>query len=425
MTGTPAPNLKYVATLAVVAVIVLVGGALLRPRARSAAQPPPSDTDVRRLAALTERRALESAGAFLGQLAADVAPSLVWLEEPGATGLVWAASTIATARFRPPPASRLAITAFDGSVTATRVDWSPDLPVARVAVPALNGAKPVTRAEPPVQPGMPLLAVWRTANQRSFAAATFIELASVPCEGQLRQELRTTLTFAEAGAGGGVFDLDGNLVAVVLPCGDRYGAFAGEAVANLLTAVESFEHRLLARYGLVLEPLTPDDSVLFAATAGAMVREVRSGGAAAIAGLRPGDIVVGLDGAPVTRLEDLRPLTGAAPEAPVILSIQRASTVREVTVAGPSAGADGGESESGITWQTPPPGLVISAVQPGSRAAAAGLRAGDRVLRVGQREPRSPEQLRRALEDGPGRAAFVEFERGGRLRGVVLPAGGR
>lgn len=420
MNPSPAPNLKYVATLAAVAVVVLVGGALMRPGARSAEQAPPSDTDVRRLANLTERRALESAAAFLGQLADDVGPSLVWLDAPAATGIVWTATTIATTRFEPSLRSLPSVATLEGRATATRVDWSPDLPVTRVEVSELRGGAPATRAEPPTQPGTPLAAVWRTATRRAFAPGSFIELVMTPCGGRPRQEVRTTLAFSDAMAGGGVFDLDGRLPGVILPCGARYAALVPDAVAEVLTAVESFEHRLLARYGLVVEPLTPDELALFDVGSGAMVREVRSRGAAAHSGLRPGDVVVGLDGRPVTRLDDMRGLAGPAPVTSVVFSIQRASKSLDVSVPGGSAAPDTRAGASGIDWQPSPSGFLIAAVQPGSRAAAAGLRAGDRVLRVGQREPRGLEQVRRALDARAGSAVFVEFERDGHRRGIVL-----
>ena len=62
-------------------------------------------------------------------------------------------------------------------------------------------------------------------------------------------------------------------------------------------------------------------------------------------------------------------------------------------------------------------GLVIGSVSPGSRGEAAGLRAGDRIVRVDDREPRNKADLRRALARRP---IFVELERGARRLGMLL-----
>ncbi|HUU34654.1 MAG TPA: PDZ domain-containing protein, partial [Vicinamibacterales bacterium] len=60
------------------------------------------------------------------------------------------------------------------------------------------------------------------------------------------------------------------------------------------------------------------------------------------------------------------------------------------------------------------------AVVPGSRAAAAGIQSGDRVVRLGQRAPESLEQVRRALDARTGAAIFVEIERAGRRRAALV-----
>jgi S1-C subfamily serine protease len=65
-----------------------------------------------------------------------------------------------------------------------------------------------------------------------------------------------------------------------------------------------------------------------------------------------------------------------------------------------------------------PAGVLVGTVSPGSQGEAAGLRPGDRIVRVDAREPRDAGELRRAL--GRGRPVFIELERDQRRLGVLL-----
>ncbi|HUU34065.1 MAG TPA: PDZ domain-containing protein, partial [Vicinamibacterales bacterium] len=306
-------NLKYVAILTVVASLILVAGALLRPGARSSEQAPPSDTDLARLARLTERRTLESAAAFLSQVADDVSPALVWLERPGTTGVAWNEGTIVTARIGLPAetVAQVVVASAEGVESTAGIDWSPDLPAAGVRV--VTGAIQPPRPVAPTRSGDPLLIVWKTSAGRMFAAADFADVVETTCGDLPSREVHTTMEATRAMAGGGLFDLDGNLLGVILPCGDRYAAVVPDAVDGMLATVESFASRLLARYGMAVEPLTEEEVEYFDVASGAIVRELRAGSPAAAAGLQPGDIIVALDGAPVAGTDDLRAL--AAPTA--------------------------------------------------------------------------------------------------------------
>jgi membrane-associated protease RseP (regulator of RpoE activity) len=56
----------------------------------------------------------------------------------------------------------------------------------------------------------------------------------------------------------------------------------------------------------------------------------------------------------------------------------------------------------------------------GSPAAAAGLRAGDRLLRVGTRDITSASVARRLLDQRRTGPTFIVFERDSVVRGVLL-----
>ena len=77
----------------------------------------------------------------------------------------------------------------------------------------------------------------------------------------------------------------------------------------------------------------------------------------------------------------------------------------------------------GIAWRTDdaePDTVIVSHVAAGSAAAAAGLRVGDRIYRVGGREFTDDATFVNLARTLPGPLELL-VERDGRLRTVVLP----
>jgi membrane-associated protease RseP (regulator of RpoE activity) len=110
----------------------------------------------------------------------------------------------------------------------------------------------------------------------------------------------------------------------------------------------------------------------------------------------------------------------------VVFAIRRESAVLEIAVASDQiAPAPVETGTSGIVWESPQPGFRVSVVRPGSHAAAAGIQAGDRVMRLGQVLPTTLDQARRALDARAESAVFVEVERAGRRRGALVPRDAR
>jgi membrane-associated protease RseP (regulator of RpoE activity) len=92
-------------------------------------------------------------------------------------------------------------------------------------------------------------------------------------------------------------------------------------------------------------------------------------------------------------------------------------------VAGDGRGAAAPGGALGLVL-TPPGarGVPVVAVRPGSAAAAAGLRPGDRLLRVGDAAAASAAAAERLLAGAATRGAFVVFERDSVERGVLVRA---
>jgi S1-C subfamily serine protease len=202
-------------------------------------------------------------------------------------------------------------------------------------------------------------------------------------------------------AGAGLFDLDGALVAVVLPCDGRYAALTPESVTLGLVQGRSFEGRLRALYGLRVLPLDETTQRHLGAQSGALVSEVWSGYAGERAGLRPGDVIASADLRPVVRPEDLQPLVVPSDRREVVLGVWRARRCRDVRLLARATEA-------------------AAAPPAGSPAEEAGIRPGDRLLGVDFVAPRTAEEARRALSGRGDRPVFVEVQSGEKRFGALL-----
>ncbi|MEO8500952.1 MAG: PDZ domain-containing protein [Vicinamibacteria bacterium] len=417
---------KYVLSLVVAASLILILGSWLRPRKE--APPPPSDTDLVRLARLTQRRSIENQADYFAAVAADVGPSVVWLPRNQTSGVVFEAGLIVTGRLARRFPESAAIRTASGEVLSSGVVWGPQIPLAGVRIPrnyALTSAKRTPATSTPNW----MVAVWHNDRARAVAPGFFVEIRTVACGPTPVREVVSTIVLSRAMAGGGLFDADGNLLAVILPCQDRFAAVGVTSVATMLREADTLEGRLLADYGLASSPMTEEEAAYFKRKEGALVREVWTGHPGDAAGLQPGDIISSLNGGSVATREDLQPLVASAPDERVFaLSVQRGSKTLTVTLAGPrgsetAAGPDFSNS-TGLGLESPPRGYPIDRLTQGGPAAKAGFLQGDRLIRIGERVPRTLQEAQLVLSTLRAAAlpVFVEVERDGRRLGRLLRA---
>ena len=406
---------KYVAVLAFVAAGILGAGVALRPKEKPAAAPV-SETEMVRLERLAQRRGLEGMAAYFSGVAADASEHLVRLKGTGATGIVWDVHGLIVV---PEP---LAVTGGPLTVTGDRVE-------AHAAVVASPPGIEVTGLRaPPVFPPVSTIApesldagAWvvqvsrRTEGAPLFAPGVYSGATPARCGDFRFREVRTSLPPLRGSA---LFDLDGNLAAVTLRCGERDITVAAVDMNPLLHAAGTLDGQLLSRYGMRVAALDDAGRAYFAIKAGGLlVTEVWKGRPDDIAGLEPGDVLVNLEGAPVEAPADMQPLLA---DAPVFhLDVRRGKRKLSVKLAAPGSAELSGEvsSNGGLAFEGPR-GIGIENVEAGSRAAQAGIRPGDRLLATGGRPARSLAVLRRAFSSGA--RTYLVLQRGPRTFGVFL-----
>src|SRR5690606_5210079 len=232
--------------------------------------------------------------------------------------------------------------------------------------------------------------------------------------------------------------------AILSPAGGNVGI--GFAVpTNMARAVVDqlieFGEVRRGRLGIQIQDVTPDLAAALdlEVDRGALVTLVEPGSAAAAAGVREGDVIIELDGAPVTGSSDLANKVGlvrAGTEVEIVLLRDGRRQTIQATVAGATgpATASAGTRESPIDRlrgaqfrnldATHPrfgeiEGVLVASVAPGSPAARNGLRAGDIVTAVNRRSVRTTDELTRALEAAGSAIALNVVRDGGRLFLVI------
>jgi serine protease Do len=185
---------------------------------------------------------------------------------------------------------------------------------------------------------------------------------------------------------------------------------------------------------------------------GALVASVNSGGAAAKAGLEPGDVIVEFNGKPIQRRDQIVSMvTATKPGTTVPVKVLRDKQERSFSItvgeldleneanrvarSRPGADPDIDETSgvglslgvltSDIARRLRLPagteGVLITDVEQGSPAQRAGINRGDLVLQVNRRPVSSPQEAGRALAQVPsGGTAFLLILSNGQERFVTV-----
>jgi S1-C subfamily serine protease len=423
--GAEQPSVKYVSLLALIAGVILFVGSLLRPRSQPAEQPV-SQTELTRLRRAAQRASLDQMSELFSGVAEEYSRYVVRIQETNTSGVVWderGGIVTATTEGRFPEV--VGWQAAGGApATAKTMAASPLLPVALLQGQTITATLPQSRRTTKgLKSGDWILAIARDrSGNYLFAPGWYGGTAVTTCQEVSFRSLLSDLSLSEAMLGGGVFGKNGNLVGIIVRCGDSYATMVIEnAEANLREAA-SFASQLLWRLGLQVEPLDADLRGYFRTDHGLLVSEVWKNYPAAEMALAPGDILLAVGGQPLSQPNDLLPLLRATATAPLELEVLRAGkhvrkTFPETLEAGSDSAAE--SSAAGVVLASPA-GFVVETVEPASPAALAGVQPGDRLLQIGNTSVSRPEQVRTLLSSASRRPAFVIADRGNRRVGLFI-----
>jgi serine protease Do len=263
-------------------------------------------------------------------------------------------------------------------------------------------------------------------------------------------------------SGGPLFNTSGQVVgintAIFSPNGGNVGlGFAVPANQAKAIVAQILDHGSVERgfIGVTIQTVTPDiaESLGLAKAAGALVTTVKAGGPADRAGMRQGDVIIGVAGDPVGKIKDLtRAVAAVAPGRETMLKIWRGgesqnipvtvgrmASTKKVAAASPVKPEQNGVAVPGLglTLAEIPPGshdqsghlvdtkgALVAVVEPGKPADVKGVEPGDVILAVSQTAVASAQEARAAIDEitqADRKAVLLLIQRRGRQHYVAVP----
>ncbi len=252
--------------------------------------------------------------------------------------------------------------------------------------------------------------------------------------------IQTDASINPGNSGGALIDLDGRLVgintAIVAPSGGNVGigfAIPVNMARDIMEQLIEYGEVRRGRLGVYVQDLTPELARAFGIDyqEGAVITQVADDSPAAKAGLKPGDVVVAVNGKPVRDAADLRNRIGLLRVGQrVRLKIVRNGSERTViaVITVPKRVTLKGEKVSPLLRgavfalteeDTQPPGVVVEKVARGSPAWSAGLRPGDLILSVNRIPVHDLEDLQRAAKRSR-RGLLLNIQRGNAAMFILI-----
>ncbi len=268
--------------------------------------------------------------------------------------------------------------------------------------------------------------------------------------------IQTDAAINPGNSGGPLLDLDGRVVGINTAIFSRSGGYMGIGFSIPINMAKAVYRQILETgsvrrgfLGLAIQDLTPGLAKAFELPndrKGILVGSVEEGSAAHKAGIEAGDVLLELDGTPITDTGDFRNRVALKPPGTkVSLVVLRDGARRDlVAILGERTHeARGGRGPAqtdalrrlGLALEDGSPdlrrrfglgetsGVVVSEVTPGSVAAEAGIEPGNLVREVDRRPVRSAaeaaQRVSASLEDG---RVLLLVQEGRMARYVVLEA---
>jgi serine protease Do len=292
-----------------------------------------------------------------------------------------------------------------------------------------------------------------TSGIISAKARTFSDDSPIPF-------IQTDVPVNPGNSGGPLFNLKGEVIGINSMIYSRTGGFQGLSFAIPIDAAMHVKDQLVrtghvsrGRIGVGVQPVSAEQakSLGLDTTHGALVGSVDPSGPAQAAGLRQGDVIVGVNGEKIDSTTDLMAqVSQLSPGTTATVDVWRNGSKHQLSVtvgvqsaqvasASPRAQPDEGQGQGPQQQARPrlgvavrpltaderqetslPGGVVVQ--QAGGPAAAAGIQAGDIILAVDGTVIRGVQQLKQLITQADD-SVSITVVRDGEQMSVSVPLG--
>jgi serine protease Do len=218
--------------------------------------------------------------------------------------------------------------------------------------------------------------------------------------------------------------MKGEVIGITSQIYSRSGGYQGIAFAIPINVAAQVKEQLVkygkverGRVGVAIQEVTQSLAQSFGLDKpqGALVSSVEPGGPADKAGIKPGDVLLAVNGKTVDRSAELPPLVAAVkPGSKATFDVWRDGAKRSLAVTvgelkpdqvarAPEQREDGGKL--GLALRQGEEGLVVEKAS--GPAARAGIQRGDVVVAVNGKRVKSAEELRSATAKAKGTVALL------------------
>jgi len=263
--------------------------------------------------------------------------------------------------------------------------------------------------------------------------------------------IQTDAAINPGNSGGPLVNLKGEAIGINTAIFSRSGGYQGIGFAIPINMVKSIYEQLREKgtvsrgyLGIVVQQMTPDlaESFNLKENQGILIAEVTSDSPAEKAGLQAGDVILELNGKPVSNPGEFRNQVALiAPNTPIQLTINRDGSRKVISVttgrlpseeqksSSPDESLDQlGFSVENLTREQarqfgykPGEGVLVTDVDPGSAAARAGIQPGNLILEVNREPVKNVDDFNRLAKSALREGRILLLVRDGQYaRYVVL-----
>ena len=364
-------------------------------------------------------------------------------------------------------ATSVSVTLDDGTVLKARVighDSGTDLALLKVKPSSKLSFIGLGESDD-VQPGQWVIAVGNPFGLGGSVTAGIVSARGRDIgDGPYDSFIQVDAPINRGNSGGPLITQDGKVVgvntAILSPSGGSIGigfAIPSDVVKSVVAQLEKTGHVTRGYLGVTAQEITPGMAKALslpnqngAPATGALVASVSDGSPAEKIGLKPGDVIIALNGQKIATPRDLAiKVSGVVPDSKATVTYLRngSSQTATATIAnlskrgdsqdGSTGNGGGGGGSIGVSLSSLTPdlrqqlglddgvkGVVVRQVKPGSAADQAGLGTGDVIVGVGNQSVTTPHEavdaVHAAIKNG-GTVALRVLHQGQMLFVAITP----